>query len=226
MPLDFQLVEKPIKYASIATIIFVVSAFILGNAYEYLSLASLDLPQSATWNNVESIADLSVQKSIRYFAFYFISFLVFSCYESSAPKSLPWGILSLFAIFPAFMSFTPFLISGVFSASPLWAMTAMLMSLLYIGVGYKHPSKWLRWIFSFLILFIVWLQINSELEAWKDAIRPEAEKLFGSGYSYDQYMHKSLLWFAPVGIISVGVHLYLISWLPRKFFSEMKISET
>lgn len=222
MSADVKLIEKPIKYAFIAMIVFVMSAFILGNAYEFLALASLGLPLSATWDSVEAISGLSMDRSVRYFAFYFISLLTLACFERSALKASPWGGLILLGGIPIIMAFVPYVFSDEFRSSSYWAVTAVLLSLLYLGIGHKHPSKLMRSFFFLLMAYLVWRHVMQDIVAWGNAIDAQAVKLFGE--ATNRRVSGTFVWFAPVELVSVGVQMYLLYWLPQKFFSEMRES--
>ncbi len=219
---DVQMLENPIKYALIAMAVFVVSAFILGNLFEVLALASLSMPLSSKWNGIQDIAGLSMDRALRYTMFYFMIFLAFSCYERSALKSSPWGMLILFGMLPVVMAFVPFIYSGEFRVSSLWASTAILFSMLYLGVGHKNSSKMLR---TFVLLLMAYLVLSSFFQdgiAWGNAINTETKKLYGAGDIANDHVWDTFVWFVPVELVKVGVNLYLIYWLPQKFFLELK----
>ncbi|MBA4381845.1 MAG: hypothetical protein C0406_04695 [Sideroxydans sp.] len=222
MSADVQMLEKPIKYALIAMAVFVVSAFILGNLFEVLALASLSMPLSSKWDDVQAIAGLSMDRTLRYTMFYFLIFLAFSCYERSALKSSPWGMLILFGMLPVVMAFVPFIYSDEFRVSSHWASTAILFSMLYLGVGHKYPSKLLRGFFLLLMAYVVLMSIVQDVFAWGEAINAETKKMYGAGDTANNRVYQTFVWFAPVELARVGVNLYLLYWLPQKFFLEQK----
>jgi hypothetical protein len=221
MSADVQMLEKPIKYALIAMAAFVVSAFILGNAYEVLALSSLGMPLSATWDQVEAISGLTIDRGMRYAAFYFVCFLAFSCYARSELRSSAWGILVLLVIGPIVMAFVPYLSSEEIKPSSVWAITAVLLSLLYLGVGHKHPSKLLRGFFCLLMAALILMHVMRDVIEWGNAMNAQAVKLFGEEAA-NKRVNGTFFWFVPAELMSVGVQMYLLYWLPQKFFSELK----
>ena len=222
MATDVQLIEKPLKYASRAMIIFAASAFVLGYLYEFLALSSISMPTSASWVEIRNLAGFSFERAIRYFAFFYISFLTFTCYERSSLKSSPWGVYILIAVFPAAMSFIPFLFSGEinFNASSYWAIEALLMSLLYL----RNSTTMLRSYIIALICVLVLLDISGNIAGWGNAVQQQAVKIYGEVDS-GRHTNSSFVWFAPAAAISALVQIYLIYWLPKKFFVEMGINE-
>lgn len=226
MSTDVQVIERPIKYALIALVVFVVSAIILGNLFEVLALSSLSMPLAGTWNDIQAIAGMSVERALRYTMFYFLIFLAFSCYERSALRSSPWGMLILFGMLPVVMAFVPFIYSDEFKVSSLWACTTMLFTLLYLGVGGKQSSKMLRTFFLLLMAYLVLSTVAQDAVAWGDAINVETKKLYGAGDAANDRVYESFIWFVPVELLKVGVNLYLIYWMPQKFFSELKRSDS
>lgn len=222
MSTDVQIIERPIKYALIALVVFVVSGFILGNLFEVVALSALSMPLSATWDDIQAISGLSVDRALRYTMFYFLIFLAFSCYERSALKSSPWGMLILFGMLPVVMAFVPFIYSGEVQVSSHWACTAILFTLLYLGVGGKQSSKMLRAFFLLLMAYLVLSSIFQDVIAWGNAINVETKKLYGAGDTANDRVYETFVWFVPVELIKVGVNLYLIYSMPRKFFAELK----
>ena len=220
MATDVQLIEKPLKYASGAMIIFAASAFVLGYLYEFLALSSMSMPTSASWVEIRNVEGLSFDRAIRYFAFFFISFLTFTCYERSSLKSSPWGVYILIAVFPAVMSFIPHLISGEFTASSYWAIEALLMSLLYL----RNSTTMLRSYIIALICVLVLLQMSGRFAGWGNTVQQQAVKIYGE-VDASRHTNSSFDWFFPAAAISALVQIYLIYWLPKKFFVEMGINE-
>lgn len=221
MSTDIQLIEKPIKYASIAMAIFVVSGYILGKGFEHLALSAFDMPHSSTWDSAANISGLTFDRSVRYFVFYFFSYLSFSCYDRSTLKSSPWAMLILFSIFPAAMSVVPFIFSDTVYASPVWVVEALLLSLLYLGVGHKHPSIILRTFFFSIIAFMTLANAMSELSTGWDVLQTQSVHLFGDNEVATHRTDKSIFWFTPAVLFSVGIQLYLCYWLPKRFFKDM-----
>jgi len=226
MSADVQMLEKPIKYALIAMATFVVSAFIMGNLFEVLALASLSMPLSSTWDDIQEIAGLSMDRALRYTMFYFLIFLAFSCYERSALKSSPWGMLILFGMLPVVMAFVPFIYSDELKVSSYWASTAILFSMLYLGVGHRHSSKLLRGFFFLLMATLLLMHVMPGINGWGSAINAETKKMFGAGDTANNLVYQTFVWFAPTALLSVGVQMYLLYWLPQKFFLELKGSDS
>lgn len=218
MSLDSQILEKPIKLATIALLVFTVSSFVLGNAYEFLALSTMGLPQSGSWQEIEQIAGFSIDRAVRYFVFYFICYLAISSFDRSLAKSSPWGALLLFAGLPSVMTFLPTMYTGEFHFTPHWAFVAMLFSLMYVRAsGYPTSPVLSKFLFGLMSLILLY-HATREASGWDKAMTEMSRKM----YLDDGKITSGWFAFGLVAIVSAGVQLYLIYWLPNKFFLEFK----
>lgn len=219
---DAHIIEKPIKYASLAALVFAGSAFLLGYVYQSLAFAAMDMSSvnSGSWGEIQAISAFSIDRTIRYFIFYFMTFLSLACFARSSVRSSPWALLILFAAIPSVMSFVPFLFSDDFRAGSHWALLAMLIALIFLGVGPKASSRPMRLFFFLLVVTILLNGIISEASMWLNEIHKVALKVYGERLAEGKAW-PSLFYFAPVALVTSGVTAYLIYWLPRNFIREL-----
>ena len=221
-PADIRLLELPIKYASIAAVVWAASSFVLGYFYEFMAFASLDLQSTReSWREVRAIAGFSFDRSIRYFIFYFLILLSLVCFDRSKIRASSWGLYVLFAAIPAVMSFMPYIFSSGLNASSYWAMLAMLVALIFVGGGPKSPSKRIRLFFYLLVLAILTTHVLSDVSAWSDELY---KALIQSNTSVvvERKLWLSLLYLAPATTLSLMVNFYLIYRIPSNFFWEYR----
>lgn len=226
MQTDTKYLELPLKYAFIATLVFVVSAFLLGYIFQSLALSAFDLGSTrSSWPEIKDMGHLSFDRAIRQFIFYFLIFLSLTCYVRSPAKSSSWGPVILFAIIPLMASIIPFLFStGEFKSSPHWTLLAILIALMLLGSKSMNESKSQRSFFFGLIIVIVASSLFSDASTWGNELNKMAIKIYGENLA-DGKTWSSFFYFAPAAIISMAVDIYMIYKIPSNFLKELNQAE-
>lgn len=219
---NIHLLELPVKHALVAAILYVVTSFLLGYLYQFLALASIDMSRTnGVWEEIKALGEFSLYRAIRYFVFYFFVFLGLVCFSRFTAKSSPWGVFILFALIPSAMSFIPFLFSGEFQVSPHWALTAMLIVLVFFGGDRKTEAKQIRIFFALLVIAILAPDILSDAFEWLAEIHKAAARIYGDRLA-ESVARSSLLYFAPAAIVSVAIKFYLIYKIPKNFVRDLQ----
>jgi hypothetical protein len=218
---DILIIEKPVKFAILAALIFAVSAFLLGYAYKFQAFNAIGMSSiNGSWDEIQDISGFSIDRSLRYFMFYFMTFLSLACFTRSPVRSSPWALLILFAVIPTVMSLIPFVFTENFQASGFWGMEAMMIALIYSGVGARYPSMPIRFFFFLLIVFLLIFPIVSDALMWIVEIDKGARKVYGERFSESKSL-SYLFYFAPLAFVKILVNIYLIYRLPRNFIREL-----
>ena len=226
MNADTKFLELPLKYAFIATLIFAGSAFLLGYFYQFLALSAMDMSSTgASWAEIKDIPQLSFDRALRYFIFYFLIFLSLTAYMRSSAKSSPWGPIILLAIIPSVAGIIPFLLStGEFRSHPFWSFLAILIALMFLGINPKSGTKSQRMFFIGLLIVIVAFSLLNDVATWGNESYKMAIKIYGEGIANSK-TSVSFFYFAPAAIISVAVNIYLIFKIPSNFLNELNKPE-
>jgi hypothetical protein len=118
------------------------------------------------------------------------------------------------------MSLIPFVFTGNFQAGWFWGMEAMMIALIYSGVGARYPSRPIRFFFFLLIAFLLILPVVSDALMWIVEIDKGARKVYGERFSESKSL-PSIFYFAPLAFVKILVSIYLIYRLPRNFIREL-----
>jgi hypothetical protein len=213
---QWKVVEMPFKYSFKVAIIFAVSSFLLGYAYEFMALSALGASETnANWPEIRGLGGFSLDRAVRYFIFFFISFLTLQCLRTQPGRPWAWRPLALLAICPALMSFIPYLFSGSFNASMHWALVSLLIGLMCLGIG---PNSNLRLFFYVILMVILASDVLTDLSTWGAEFHKAAVILVGEQRA-DGKTWGSLFYFAPVAIVNIAVQVYLIYRVPREYLS-------
>lgn len=218
MQADAKFLDLPLKYAFIAALTFAGSAFVLGHMYQFLALSAMGMSKiGASWPQMQEISALSVDRTLRYFIFYFLIFLSLTCYMRSPARSSQWGLVILFAIIPLAAGIIPFLFStGEFRSSPYWSMVAYLIALIFLGIGPKGGTKYQRIFFAALVITILVLEMSARVDIWLHEMEKMESKV--SGNRYAKYIAlDSLYYMAPAAIISIAVDIAMVYIIPRNY---------
>jgi hypothetical protein len=219
MLIDYSIVWRSIQIATRAAIVFAIASLALGYILEYSAKASISIAtNSVEWSEIRSIGAFSIDRMERYFFFYFAAFLSLqSALKFEISSSLRATVI--FVIIPCSLSVIPFLFTSEFTASGYWASSALVFGLLATKIQDQIPKG--RILTHALLGVIILTEILNRTSMWWQAMRKILVVVYGEQLAGAR-TSDSLWYLIPSIVIFIGVEIYLLYLLPRKFIAQFE----
>lgn len=203
MKIETKALEIGFKFGAMATAIKLASFWLIAMllADSGVRAAGLSDVSGSDFNEVMS---LSVEQSVRVFAFYFFSSICIYAIHKSKITASPWVSVVMFLGIPFAFMYVPGVLSdgGKYS---FWGASALIVMMIYAGHnGFSPRMKW--WFYLFVLAFIAYGNVYDIYNAWSKVVYQLADRL-GTNPNPEFY-------FAIPALMTAGVlyflHVYLV----------------